>query len=81
MRARLPDPPPVVSDDVRPVLIGTVLWLVGLAVSLVAGRGAWAATCAAGFALGLIGLVYVRRRAAAIARERAGQNGPDSAGT
>ncbi len=83
---RRPDPPPLPTDDRRFVAAGTALWGLALLVSLVfAGRLAdsgklWLlGTCASGFGLGLVGLVYVRRRAAAIARDAAaatGQNDP-----
>lgn len=75
---RKPDPPPLRTDDVRTVAIGTVLWLVALLGLLPfwsrlddAGRLWWIPACACGFALGLIGLVYTRRRAAAITRDEA----------
>lgn len=75
---RKPDPPPLRTDDVRTVAVGTVLWAVALVALLPfwsrledSGRLWWVGTCASGFALGLIGLVYTRRRAAAIARDDA----------
>ena len=75
---RKPDPPPLRTDDVRTVLVGTVLWAVALVALLPfwsrlddGGRLWWVATCASGFGLGLIGLAYTRRRAAAIARDEA----------
>jgi len=82
---RKPDPPPLRTDDVRTVLVGTALWAVALLALLPfwsrledAGRLWWVATCACGFGLGLVGLAYTRRRAAAIARDEAaeGQTGP-----
>jgi len=73
---RKPDPPPLRTDDVRTVLVGTVLFGVALAGTLASwsyldrtGRLRWVAMCACGFALGLVGLAYTRRRAAAIARD------------
>ncbi|HVE64733.1 MAG TPA: DUF2530 domain-containing protein [Mycobacteriales bacterium] len=79
MRDRRPDPPPLETDDVRAVAVGTALWAVALVALLPFqshlredGRLWWYAACAFGFALGLLGLYYVRRRAAAIARERSG---------
>lgn len=86
---RKPDPPPFRTDDVRTVLVGTVLWAVALVALLPfwsrledSGRTWWVWTCASGFALGLVGLAYTRRRAAAIARdeaaERASTNGSSS---
>jgi hypothetical protein len=75
---RRPDPPPLRTDDVRVVTVGTALWGVALVVALVLrgrldddGHLWWLGTCAAGFALGLVGLAYTRRRAAAIARDEA----------
>lgn len=69
-KQRHPSPPPLRTNDVRPVAIGTVLWGVAFLVLLPfhdrledAGRLWWIPTCAAGFLLGLVGLVYVRRRA------------------
>jgi NO-binding membrane sensor protein with MHYT domain len=75
---RRPDPPPVRTDDVRVVTVGTVLWGVAFVVALLFrttlrddGHLWWLGACAAGFALGLVGLAYTRRRAAAIARDQA----------
>ena len=51
----------------RIIAIGLVLWLVALAVTLVVpalhegDRSWWPWGCVAGFVLGLIGLLYVRR--------------------
>ncbi|HEX8002003.1 MAG TPA: DUF2530 domain-containing protein [Mycobacteriales bacterium] len=80
---RRPDPPPLRTDDVRTVLIGTIVWFVALVALLpfwsrLAGSGRlwWVATCASGFALGLVGLVYTRRRAAAIARDETSHDEP-----
>ena len=82
--ARKPDPPPLRTDDVRTVKIGTALWAVGL-VATAATRHAEAAwTCVAGLGLGFVGIAYTKRRAAAIARDEAGltsPNGPDESGT
>lgn len=87
-KPRHPDPPPLRTNDVRPVLVGTVLWAVAFVALLPfherlrdAGHLWWIATCAAGFGLGLIGLVYVRRRERAIARDEASHNEPGAAGT
>lgn len=75
---RRPDPPPVRTDDVRVVTVGTALWGVAFLAALVfrdrlrdGGHLWWLGTCAAGFVLGLVGLAYTRRRAAAIARDEA----------
>lgn len=69
------------TDDVKTVLVGTVLWAVALVALLPfwsrlddAGRLWWIPTCAAGVALGLIGLAYTRRRAAAISRDEAARS-------
>ena len=75
-RARRPDPPPLETNDVAVVLIGTSLWagaLLVLAVlelaDLARVRGWWLGMCGYGVALGLFGLYYVRRRQSAIARD------------
>jgi hypothetical protein len=75
---RRPDPPPVATDDVRVVTVGTALWAVAFVVALVfrsrlrdGGHLWWLGACAAGFALGLLGIAYTRRRARAIARDAA----------
>ena len=66
---RKPDPPPLRTNDVRTVRIGTALWGVALAGSAALQR--WDAfwTCVAGFALGFVGINYTKRREAAIARD------------
>jgi hypothetical protein len=68
--ARRPDPPPVPTDDVRVVIAGTALWAVALVVTVLFrarlrddGRLWWIAACAWGFCLGLVGVVYTKRRA------------------
>jgi hypothetical protein len=68
---RRPDPEPLETDDVAIVAVGTGLWFAALAVSLVlhdrlahAGNGDWVWIFLAGGCLGLVGLVYVRRRRA-----------------
>jgi len=59
--------PPALRVDLRPViLVGIGLWTTALLVSLVLlvlDRATYepAATCAAGIALGLVGLVWERR--------------------
>jgi hypothetical protein len=72
-----PDPEPLETDDMKLMVAGTLLWTLAL-VALVAARlvgadvqGWWIAMCACGSGLGLLGLRYSRRRAAAIARDRA----------
>ena len=75
---RRPDPEPLETDDVAIVAVGTGLWFVALAVSLVlhgrladAGNGGWVWIFLTGSCLGLVGLVYVRRRAKQLARDAA----------
>ena len=79
---RRPDPPPLRTDDVRTVRVGTALWAVALVVTAVLGEWDAFAACAAGLGLGFVGIAYTKRRAAAIARdeERTSQNGPGTAG-
>jgi hypothetical protein len=68
------------TDDVLVVTVGTALWAVGLAATLLLhdrlsehGNDDWVWIMAAGLFLGLVGLRHVRRRRAAL---RAGQTGP-----
>jgi len=68
---RRPDPAPLPADDRRPVLVGTVLWLVALLACLLFAdelaaqdRSWWTWACVAGAALGVIGLVHLQRRRA-----------------
>ena len=68
---RRPDPPPLEIDDVAVVAAGTGLWAVALVVllGLEAVRGVpdgWWQMCAAGAALGLLGVRYCRRRKASL---------------
>ena len=73
---RKPDPPPLATDDVRTVWVGTSLWAVALVVFAVLREWDAVWTCAAGLGLGFIGVTYMKRRAAAIARDAgASQNG------
>lgn len=65
---RRPDPAPLETNDRVTVLVGIGLWLVALVVTLVMherladqGRTWWIWTAATGAALGLAGLVYLRR--------------------
>lgn len=65
-------PPPLVTDDVRTVAVGTALWVVALiGVALLRGSiddsGRWLATCAAGVVLGLLGVAFLVRRARRLA--------------
>jgi hypothetical protein len=66
---RRSDPEPVKTDDRKAVLVGIALWLVALAVLLLfvqpvldSGHGWWLWMCAAGLALGLVGLLYTHAR-------------------
>lgn len=78
---RKPDPPPLRTDDVRTVWVGTSLWAVALVVFAVLRDWDAVWTCACGLGLGFVGVAYMRRRAAAIARdERASSNGPGQDG-
>jgi hypothetical protein len=69
-------PPPLPNDGVRTVAVGTALWAVALVVLLPfwgrledAGRLWWIATCAVAAGLGLVGLLYCRRRSASLRRQ------------
>ena len=73
---RHPDPEPMQTDDERVVLVGTVGWVLVLLVLVVLRvadqtevRNWWLGMCGYGIALGLVGLQYIRRRKAAIARD------------
>ncbi len=66
---RRPAPEPLATDEVRVVAVGTVLFAIGLVLTLVFhdrleddGRGDWVWIMACGVLLGLIGLRTVRRR-------------------
>jgi hypothetical protein len=65
---RRPDPPSLPTNDRTTVLVGIGLWLLALVVTLVMrgrldddGRTWWIWTAVTGVALGLAGLVYLRR--------------------
>lgn len=65
---RKPDPEPMRTNPVLALSVGTVLWIVGLAV-LLATKPATAAstpwivwTCVAGAVLGVYGIWHIRRR-------------------
>ncbi|MEY9939281.1 DUF2530 domain-containing protein [Streptacidiphilus sp. MAP5-3] len=84
--AKLPAAPPMEANDVAIVTGGTVLWLLGFLVlipfhsSLAAhGKGDWPWICLAGFALGLLGIWYCRRRRDAIRAARERDAGRESA--
>jgi uncharacterized membrane protein YhhN len=60
---RRPDPAPVKTDDRKAFLVGTIAWVVALAVFLVLlptltaqGHTWWLGTCVAGLVIGVIGL-------------------------
>ncbi|MGN6204349.1 DUF2530 domain-containing protein [Humibacter sp.] len=64
---RLPDPPPMKTDDRAALGVGTVLWVVASVVAAVfaaplaaSGHGWVPATTVVGVVLGLIGLVYAQ---------------------
>jgi hypothetical protein len=69
---RRPDPEPLETNDVALVAGGTALWALALVVLLVlkaAGTEVqdwWWQMCAAGAALGLLGVRYCRRRRASL---------------
>ena len=68
---RRPDPEPLEADDVAIVAAGTAAWAVGLVVLLVLEltgdvRDWWWQMCAAGAALGLLGVRYCRNRKRAL---------------
>lgn len=76
-------PEPLEADDVKTVIVGTVIWFALFLVQLPFygwyadhGHAWWIWTCLAGAALGLIGLKYVRNRRAAL--QRAAAVGPTS---
>ena len=78
LEGRRPDPPPLETDDVRTVAVGTAAWALALAVLLVLRltdatrvEGWWLAMCACGAVLGALGVWYCRRRQAAIERDKA----------
>lgn len=62
-------PEPVDPDGIAVVTAGTALWLVALLVLIAlhdrlarAGHSWWIGTAAAGFALGVLGIGFCRRR-------------------
>jgi len=76
--ARRPDPPPLETDDVRTVAVGTSLWAAGLVVLAVMKAAGttrvetwWLVMCACGVVLGLVGTRYCQKRHAAIERDKA----------
>lgn len=78
LQGRRPDPPPLETNDVRTVAVGTAAWALALVVlGVLRLTGAtrvetwWLAMAACGAVLGLAGVQYCRRRRAAIERDRA----------
>ena len=68
-RDRRPDPAPADASGRQAVIVGTVAWAVATAAVLAfpnatgaGGDPAVTATCGIGVALGLLGIVYTRRR-------------------
>ena len=64
---RLPDPPPMKTDDRAAIGTGLVLWAIAAAIAIVfarqlsaSGAGWVVATAVVGVALGVIGLVYAQ---------------------
>ncbi|MBA2561159.1 MAG: DUF2530 domain-containing protein [Propionibacteriales bacterium] len=60
---------PLDVTGVRTVTVGAALWFIAFVIMVPLyptlqelGRGWWLGTCAAGFALGLLGFEYCRRR-------------------
>ncbi len=77
-RIARPDPPPLETDDVKVVAVGTAAWALGLLVLLGLAAtdaadvsGWWIGMCVYGIALGLFGIRYCQRRRAAIERDKA----------
>ena len=75
---RRPAPEPLETSDVKVVAIGTALWAIALALTLILhdrladeGNDDWVWIAAAGTFLGVIGLWHVRRRAARLRTDRA----------
>ncbi len=73
-----PDPPPLETDDVRTVAVGTGLWAVALVVLVVLRLADvtrvetwWMVMCGCGLALGLVGTRYCQKRRDAIERDKA----------
>ncbi len=76
--ARRPDPPPLETDDVRTVAVGTAAWGAGLVVLVVLRlteavrvEGWWIVMSAYGLGLGQVGVRYCQRRRTAIERDKA----------
>ncbi|MEO7006822.1 MAG: DUF2530 domain-containing protein [Terrimesophilobacter sp.] len=66
---RRPDRAPAATDDRIPLISGLILWLVALAVLLIAsgsagpsGDGSWIWACLIGAGIGAAGLAFVHRQ-------------------
>ncbi|WP_242900573.1 DUF2530 domain-containing protein [Actinomadura terrae] len=85
-RPRLPDPPPMRTNDVRIAAVGTAAWAVALVVLLIvrlpSGDRWWLWVCVAGIAIGAFGMWYTPRLQAGRARqeERGAERGTKPAG-
>jgi hypothetical protein len=67
-------PTPIDDDGVRTVSLGTGLFGLATVVSVFVASAEIAWTCAAGFALGLVGIGYCVRRRNAITRDAAARS-------
>ena len=72
---RLPDPPPMKTDDRAALAVGTLLWAIAVVVAIVlagplaeSGHGWVLAATIVGVVLGLVGVVYAQ-----VQRSRAGR--------
>lgn len=77
LRGSRPDPPPLETDDVRAVAVGTAAWAAVLAVLLVLRvtgatrvEGWWLLMCVYGLVLGAIGIRYCQHRRTAIEKAK-----------
>ncbi|WP_018656070.1 DUF2530 domain-containing protein [Actinomadura flavalba] len=64
-KARLPDPPPLPTNDVRIAQVGTAAWAIALLVLLIIDLPTpdrwWLAVCTMGTTIGLFAMWYVPR--------------------
>jgi cation transporter-like permease len=75
---RLPDPPPMKTDDRAALAVGTLLWVIAAVVAVVlaqplaeSGNGWVLAAAIVGVVLGLVGVVYAQvERSRAARRDR-----------
>ncbi|QKW33783.1 DUF2530 domain-containing protein [Actinomadura sp. NAK00032] len=74
-RTRLPDPPPMQTNDVRIAAAGTGAWAVALVVLLIVGLPSddrwWLWVCCTGIGIGLFAMWYTPRLQAGRARQEA----------